>query len=63
MAKKMTSPGKTTKRKRKYWYEITITECVMCGKGYTFRERKYERKPAKQKRYHYEQFACDGHFL
>ena len=59
----MTFPGKTKKRKRKYWYKLTTTECVLCGKCQEYRERKYGRKPAADKRYHYEQLACDGHFL
>ena len=59
----MTSPGKTKKRKRKYWYEITTTECVMCGRGDKWRQRRYGRKPAAAKRYHYQQFACYEHFL
>jgi len=51
------------KRKRKYWYDITIRECVLCGDGETLRERKYGRKPAWQKRRHFEQYACADHFL
>jgi hypothetical protein len=51
------------KRKRKCWYEIYRRDCVLCGKGTEERTRRYGRKPAANKRYHYAQFACDGHFL
>ena len=49
--------------KRKYWYDITIWECALCGASNEYHERKYGRKPSAQKRYHYEQFACWAHFL
>lgn len=50
-------------RRRKYWYYITITECVLCGSGEEYRERRYGRKPPADKRHSYKQFACSDHFL
>ena len=51
------------KPKKKYWYHITYTECVLCGRGETIRERVYGKKPKKfDKCVSYEQYACDNHF-
>ena len=50
------------RRKRKYWYDITVLECVLCGCGDESRKRKYGRKPSARKRHHYKQFACCDHF-
>lgn len=39
----------------KYWYRTTIQECPICGRGDTYRERMYTKKPADvRKRYIYE---------
>ena len=51
------------KKKRKYWYDITIEECVLCGHCRQYRVRKHGRKPTANKRIHYTQFACDQHFM
>lgn len=53
----------TKPHKRKHWYEITISECVLCGSSDEYRERKYGRKPSTAKRHHYKQYACPDHFL
>ena len=31
--------------KRKYWILTTITECIVCGRGSTEKERQYTPKP------------------
>ncbi len=52
------------KRKMKpHWYEITYTECVICGCSDEWRERKFGPKPPPQKRYHFKQYACPEHFI
>ena len=38
------------------WYKITITECVLCGRSDTVRERKLPPKP--EITHHYEQCMC-----
>jgi len=54
---------KNKSQKGKYYYKITITECVLCGRGKTIRERIYGKKPKDlRKVYDYEQFACGEHF-
>lgn len=50
-------------KKKKYWYLITITECPVCGRGDTYRERQYTKKPKDDsKRYVFEQIYdwCDA---
>jgi hypothetical protein len=48
---------------RRYWYHITYTECVLCGRGDTIRERRYDPKPDEyNQRVGFEQYACEGHF-
>ena len=32
-------------RKAKYWYKIEYSECPMCGKHDTYKERQYTPKP------------------
>lgn len=36
----------------KHWYRIHITECPVCGGGYTERERVYGEKPVDPYKYH-----------
>ena len=43
------------------WYEIWITECVLCGRTNEIRERRQPPKPENP--YHYDQDACSHHFL
>lgn len=46
----------------KHWYFITYQECPVCGRGKTYRERRYTRRPEDpSKRYKYEQVYdwCD----
>lgn len=51
-------------KKRKYWYHTTITECVLCGSGEKIRQRRYGKKPKDgRKRFDFQQFACDCHFM
>jgi hypothetical protein len=51
--------------KRPYWYRYTHTECVLCGRGGTYKERVYdEPKPEEYwKRHIYEQYLCGDHYL
>ena len=52
------------KPKRKHWYLISRTECVICGAGVEYSERKYGRKPGPRKRHvQLPAFACNDHFL
>lgn len=49
---------------KKHWYKIHTTECVLCWKGETWRERQYGEKPKDPKEiYVFEQYACDYHFM
>lgn len=51
-------------KKVKYWYEFYHEECVLCGRGDDYKIRRYTPKPKEwMERHHYEQFACDGHFM
>ena len=52
-----------TRKKQKYWYEITFLECVLCEAGSIKRVRRYGKKPPSHKRHHSIPFACDHHFL
>lgn len=50
--------------KYKYWYYILTTECTLCGKVKTNKERRYTTKPKNvSERYEHEQVACVVHFL
>ena len=52
------------KRNKRYWYYFWFSECVLCGKTYTYKERRYTKKPKRShKRYQFTQFACGVHFL
>ena len=45
--------------KRKYWYELYIQECPVCGQTRKYRERRYTKRPIDgTKRIHFEQFWC-----
>ena len=42
------------KTSRPHWYKLYISECPVCGRGYTERERVYGQKPNDiSKRYIY----------
>lgn len=46
------------------WYEIYIHECPLCGATTEYRKRRWTKKPAAEKRYHYYMdSACPNHFL
>lgn len=53
----MNSPVPNTKG---IWYEIDITECVLCGRQHIIRERRLPPKPENP--YHFHQDACGVHF-
>lgn len=36
------------KKRRRRWYAITYHECPACGRGETYRERRYTPKPKRQ---------------
>lgn len=47
-----------------HWYFVTFSECPVCGKGDTCRERRYGKRPVRlEERYSFQQFACVWHFL
>lgn len=49
--------------KRKHWYFTYTTECPLCGRGETRRERRYGSKPSDpRKRYSFEHHYdyCDA---
>jgi len=47
-----------------YWYKIHTIECVLCGKGGTYRERVYGKKPTDYHEiYEFEQYLCGDHYL
>jgi hypothetical protein len=51
------------KEKKKFWYYITVYECVLCGRQEVYRERRYGEKPKDWKDCHdYIQNACSDHF-
>lgn len=49
-----------TSKEQKYWYQIDIYECVMCGK-----ERKYKYRVSKKPEFPIEVklYACPTHFI
>lgn len=53
------------RRPRKCWYMIYISECPLCGRTDTVRERQYNKRPKKpDMRYVYSQnSACSDHFI
>ena len=56
--------NKEEKPKKGYWYKFYISECVLCGTGYTEKARQYTPKPENpQERFVYYQYACDSHFM
>lgn len=46
--------------KPKYWYKITIEECVLCGKQKKYKERVYKITEAGT---FFTQYACQEHFI
>ena len=52
---------KQENKKEKYWYYMTIYECVLCGEEEVYRERRYTSKPENwNDRHEYHQEACDN---
>ena len=52
------------KGKGKYWYFITVEECVMGDSEHVYRERRYTPKPENHaERYDYIQFMCSSHYF
>ncbi len=49
-----------TKKLKNHYYKIYTDECVLCGRGSTFRERNYGKKPKIT--HFYTQNACGCHF-
>jgi hypothetical protein len=50
------------KRKRKHWFFITRSECVICGRGGDDREyRKGTRPKSFKRRFKFEAYVCDQH--
>ena len=52
-------------RQYKYWYVTYTTECVLCGRGKTWRERVTDRPRPEDRaeRYVYEQYLCGYHYM
>lgn len=50
--------------KCKYWYEVDIYQCVICGIERQYRERKYTPKPENYwERVHVHDEGCSEHFV
>ncbi len=49
--------------KSKYWYYFTHYICVLCGREYTYKERRYTPKPNYDERHVYVDEACSDHFI
>ena len=51
--------------KQGYWYMWVIRECVLCGRGNSYKYRVYDRPKPTDPRDRYEriEYACNGHFL
>lgn len=48
---------------KKYWYFTYISECVLCGHGDTYKERRFTKKPKDpNKRISVTEKACGEHF-
>jgi hypothetical protein len=45
------------------WYEVYVEQCVICGHEEEWRTRRWGPKPPPQDQYHFEEVACDVHFL
>lgn len=49
--------------KQRYWYFISIRECVLCGRSHEHRERRPYPKPNDYwERHEREEYACSNHF-
>lgn len=48
------------KPKRKYWYRVDVTACVLCGGETVYRTRVYDEK---EKGIFYKEDACHEHFM
>lgn len=50
--------------KKEHWYFIYLEECVLCGRIYEYRERRYGKKPSNwQETHEYKEYACSDHFM
>lgn len=50
----MSTSGFLKQSQKPHWYEVFVHECPVCGRGETFRERRYTPKPSDPKdRYHW----------
>jgi hypothetical protein len=50
--------------RRSYWYHTTRVECVLCGRGPTYRERRYTPRPTDpNERWDYRDDVCGSHFI
>lgn len=47
-----------TKKLRKHWYMQYIHECPLCGGSRTFKERRFGRKPRRERCYDFTQIWC-----
>jgi hypothetical protein len=56
-----TKPLKPRKARthRPHWYLITYSDCPVCGRSETYRERKYTPKPILEKRYEHMTMNCN----
>jgi hypothetical protein len=56
--------GATKAVKKKHWYFITYSYCVLCSAGETYRTRMYTEKPKEwDKRHEWIDFACDSQLM
>ena len=47
-----------------YWYLISVTECVLCGRQTIERQRIHTVKPRDFKsRHRWQETACNSHFV
>jgi len=59
---KQNSTNKVLNKKRKYWYVVETTACVLCGREKVDRYRVYE-KPKPEQKHIWKDYACGEHFM
>ena len=61
----MKNKNKLKYPKSGYWYKFVINECVLCGRGKTYKYRVYDvPKPLDNwMQYDYNQNVCHHHFM
>jgi hypothetical protein len=48
---------------KKYWYFLTVYECVLCDAQIRYKERRYTEKPKNPiERIEFKQMTCSNHF-